>query len=224
MELRGEMNVQVTDPAQAHLRITLASPSTDFGGSNLHFKQHPRVAKFTPGEPRVIALNDSSKALPVGRSLAVLKWGYTGTDESNVPLSIYWWPSPSDDGTCEMSFGYELLNQNVTLYDVVISIPLPDGSHPIVTSHSGEWALSSAPHSLAWSIPVVSAANDSRAGSLIFNIGDVDLSAFFPINVSFIGRGSLAGVAVASVDRVDGAEGPEYSVDAVVTVDKYLVV
>ena len=87
MELKGDMNLQVTDPAQAHLQITLASPSTDFGGSNLQFKQHPHVAKFTPGQPRVVALKDSSRAFPVGQSLAVLKWRYAGTDESNVPLS-----------------------------------------------------------------------------------------------------------------------------------------
>ena len=87
IELKGDMNLQVTDPAQAHLRITLASPSTDFGGSNLQFKQHPHVAKFVPGQPRVVALKDSSRAFPVGQSLAVLKWRYAGTDESNVPLS-----------------------------------------------------------------------------------------------------------------------------------------
>ena len=52
MELKGDMNLQVTDSAQAHLRITLAS--TDFGGFNLQFKQHPIVAKFTPGQPRVV--------------------------------------------------------------------------------------------------------------------------------------------------------------------------
>lgn len=145
IELKGDMNIQVTDPAQAHLRITLASPSTDFGGSNLQFKQHPNVAKFIPGQPRVVALKDPSRALPVGQSLAVLKWRYAGTDESNVPLSsecllfclqihptelyatflVNCWPSPSNDGTCEVSIEYELENDNVTLYDVVISIPLP---------------------------------------------------------------------------------------------------
>ena len=143
MELKGDMNLQVTDPAQAHLRITLASPSTDFGGSSLQIKQHPHVEKFIAGQPRVVALKDSSRAFPVGQNLAVLKWRYAGTDESNVPLSsefffclqstrrsftpllVNCWPSPSNDGTCEVSIEYELENENVTLYDVVISIPLP---------------------------------------------------------------------------------------------------
>jgi len=87
MELKGDMNLQVTDPDQAHLKITLASPSSDFGGSALQFKQHPNVAKFAPNQPRVVALKDPSRAFPIGQSLAVLKWRYAGTDESNVPLS-----------------------------------------------------------------------------------------------------------------------------------------
>jgi len=224
MELKGDMNLQVTDPDQAHLKVTLASPSTDFGGSALQFKQHPNVAKFAPNQPRVVALKDPSRAFPVGQSLAVLKWRYAGTDESNVPLSINCWPSPSNDGTCEVSTEYELENENVTLYDVIISIPLPDGSYPTVTSHSGEWSLDATSHSLAWSIPVISASDESKTGSLIFNIGGVDVGAFFPVDISFIAQGSLAGVAVESVSRVDGAEAPEFSVDSLFTTDEFLVV
>ena len=93
-----------------------------------------------------------------------------------------------------------------------------------MTSHSGDWSLDAASHSLAWSIPVVTAHDGSKSGSLIFNVGGVDVTAFFPVDVSFIGQGSLAGIAVASVSRVDGTQGPEYSVDALVTADEYLVV
>lgn len=81
------MNLQISDPEQARIRITLAPPSTDFGGKSLQFKQHPHVAKFGPGQVRVVALKDTSRSFPVGQSLAVLRWRYAGTDESNVPLS-----------------------------------------------------------------------------------------------------------------------------------------
>jgi hypothetical protein len=86
MELKGDMNLQVSDALNAQLKVTLAPP-TDFGGSALQFKQHPNVAKFAPNAPRVVALKDPSRLFPVGQSLAVLKWRYAGTDESNVPLS-----------------------------------------------------------------------------------------------------------------------------------------
>jgi hypothetical protein len=35
------------------------------------------------------------------------------------------WPTPSNDGTCDVNIEYELENENVSLYDLVISIPLP---------------------------------------------------------------------------------------------------
>lgn len=91
MELKGDMNLLISDPEHTHLRLTLSEP-TDFGGNGLQFKQHPNVAKFTPGQPRVVALKDSSRAFPVNQSLAVLKWRYAGTDESNVPLSSEYCP------------------------------------------------------------------------------------------------------------------------------------
>lgn len=59
---------------------------------------------------------------------------------------------------------------------------------------------------------------------MIFNVGGVDIGAFFPVEVSFIGQGSLAGVGVASIERVNGDAPPEFSVDAFVTADEYLVV
>jgi hypothetical protein len=40
-------------------------------------------------------------------------------------LVVNCWPSPSNDGTCEVNMEYELENEGVTLHDVVISIPLP---------------------------------------------------------------------------------------------------
>jgi hypothetical protein len=86
MELKGDMNLQISDPAQAHIKLALAPPTTDFGTA-LQFKQHPQVAKFTPGKERIVALKDPQRSFPVGQSLAVLKWRYAGKDESYVPLS-----------------------------------------------------------------------------------------------------------------------------------------
>ncbi|KAJ3740093.1 hypothetical protein DFH05DRAFT_1510256 [Lentinula detonsa] len=223
MELKGDMNLLITDADFAHIKIGLSPPSTEFGNS-LQFKQHPNVAKFAPGKERVVALKDPSRAFPVGQSLAVLKWRYNGTDESNVPLSINCWPSPSNDGTCEVSIEYELENGSVTLYDVVISIPLPDGSYPTVSSHSGEWSLNPSSHSIAWAIPFMSGDEDTKSGSLIFTVGGDDAGAFFPVDVAFVARGSLAGVNVASVTKTSGESVNSFSVDSLLTVDEYLVV
>ncbi|GLB43745.1 putative the coatomer is a cytosolic protein complex that binds to dilysine motifs and reversibly associates with Golgi non- clathrin-coated vesicles, which further mediate biosynthetic protein transport from the ER, via the Golgi up to the trans Golgi network [Lyophyllum shimeji] len=226
MELKGDMNLHIADSALAHLRVALSDPATDFGNA-LQFKQHPNVAKFVPGQERVVALKDPARPFPVGQSLAVLKWRYVGTDESNVPLSINCWPTPSNDGTCEVSIEYELENENVTLYDVVISIPLPTGSYPTVSSHTGDWSLDPGAHALAWSIPLISPASPSSTGSLVFTVAGDDAAAFFPVRVAFVGQGSLAGVGVRAVRKIGGAEEGEevrYSVDALVASEEYLVV
>ncbi|KAF9256350.1 hypothetical protein L218DRAFT_936738 [Marasmius fiardii PR-910] len=224
MELKGDMNLLITDAACANVRLALGSPSADFSGNSLQFKQHPNVGKFTPGQERVVALKDSSRSFPVGQSLAVLKWRYAGTDESIVPLSINCWPTPSNDGTCEVSIEYELENENITLYDVVISIPLPDGSYPTVSSHTGEWSLNPSSHSLSWSTPKVASDDDTRSGSIMFSVGGDDVGAFFPVEVTFVGQGSLAGVNVSSVSQVSGGDAPAFSVDSILGVDQYLVV
>lgn len=89
MDLKGDMNLQVSDAALSRIKIALLPATNDFG-SELQFKQHPNVAKFVANKERVIALKDPNRQFPVGQSLAVLKWRYTGKDESYVPLSSTW--------------------------------------------------------------------------------------------------------------------------------------
>lgn len=140
------MNLQVSDPALAKIKLALSPLNADFTSSELQFKQHPNVAKFGPTGERVVALKDPARSFPVSQSLAVLKWRYTGKDETHVPLSskqfyaleshtlsnispVNCWPTPSNDGTCEVNIEYELENDSLVLHDVVISIPLPYVSH-----------------------------------------------------------------------------------------------
>jgi coatomer subunit delta len=95
MELKGDMNLQIMDPALAFIKLALGPPSVDFVNA-LQFKQHPNVAKFAPGQDRVVALKDPKKPFPVNQSLTVLRWRYAGTDESNVPLSSKIWHDTLD--------------------------------------------------------------------------------------------------------------------------------
>ncbi|PCH34288.1 hypothetical protein WOLCODRAFT_87391 [Wolfiporia cocos MD-104 SS10] len=240
LELKGDMNLHITDPANARVKLALA-PAANFG-AELQFKQHPNVGKFVANRERVVALKDAARGFPVGQALAVLKWRYKGNDETYVPLSINCWPTPSNDGTCEVNIEYELENEGLTLHDVVISIPLPyvpptlrtcgvpltlthgnrDGSYPTVSLHSGEWALNPSSHSLDWSIPLINA--EERSGSLEFAVGGDDPGAFFPVKVAFVSEGSIAGVHLASVSRVDGGEEVVFSEDASVHVESYTVV
>jgi len=221
LELKGDMNLHVSEQSLSRIKLSLVPAPSAFG-PELQFKQHPNVGKFSANKERIIALKDSSRGFPVNQSLAVLKWRYSGKDESYVPLSINCWPTPSNDGTCDVNIEYELENENISLYDLVISIPLPTGSYPTVASHSGEWQLNPSGHHLDWSISLVNA--EDRSGSLEFSINGSDVNAFFPVRVSFVGLGNTVGIRVASVSRADNGETLVFSEDASFTADNYLVV
>lgn len=94
-----------------------------------------------------------------------------------------------------MNLEYELENTGLHVYDVVISVPLPSGSYPTVTSTSEKWAVNPSTHSLDWTIPEISA--ESTTGSLEFNVGGDDPEAFFPVKANFVGSGSIAKVLVS---------------------------
>ncbi|KAJ7043610.1 hypothetical protein C8F04DRAFT_1072702 [Mycena alexandri] len=228
IELKGDMNLHISDASQTRISLTLLpTDESNLLAAGVQFKQHPQVAKFdmraSRTEAKEIKLRDASKTFPLNQNLAVLKWRYKGNDEGAVPLSINCWPTPSNDGTCEVSIEYELENESVTLHDLEIFIPLPAGSYPTVSSHTGEWSLEPNSHSLAWTTPLVSADSEStRTGSLMFTVAGDDPETFFPVRVAFVGQGSLAGVGVASIN-MEGEE-PAYSVDSVVTADGYFVV
>ena len=119
-ELKGDLNLLVSDASQSKLRLLLA----DKPYSDLQFKQHPNVAKFGAGE-KVIALKDPSRSFPVGQGLGVLRWRMTAKDESNVPLSsrlftMGFWAKADDQSLVglnlgEMGLRMSLLSTNLRL-------------------------------------------------------------------------------------------------------------
>ncbi|KIP03920.1 hypothetical protein PHLGIDRAFT_76844, partial [Phlebiopsis gigantea 11061_1 CR5-6] len=99
---------------------------------------------------------------------------------------------------------------------------LSDGSYPTVSSHTGEWALNSSSHAIDWLVGRVDP--QERSGTLEFTVGGDDVGAFFPVRVAFVAQGSIAGVSLASVARVDDGGEVVFSEDASVVVDNYTVV
>lgn len=120
-ELRGDLDLRVNDDAVSRIKLALAP--NDY--SDLQFKQHARVVKFTPTGEKVIALKDASSSLPVGRGIGLLRWRLTTKDESHVPLTVTVWPQARGDGSSDVAVEYELEKSNLTLKNVVISIPIP---------------------------------------------------------------------------------------------------
>ena len=86
LEVKGDMNLHVSDDSLARIRLSLTSPPSGVG-AEVQFKQHPNVVKFQAQKERIVALKDPSRGFPVNQPLGVLKWRYSGKDETYVPLS-----------------------------------------------------------------------------------------------------------------------------------------
>lgn len=86
LEIKGDMNLHVSDDALARVRLSVAPPPSGIG-AEVQFKQHPNVVKFQAQKERIVALKDPTRGFPVNQPLGVLKWRYSGKDETYVPLS-----------------------------------------------------------------------------------------------------------------------------------------
>ncbi|KZV96119.1 hypothetical protein EXIGLDRAFT_733942 [Exidia glandulosa HHB12029] len=218
LELRGDMNLLIAAADVAKIKLSL-KPSAS--ATRLQFKQHPNVAKFAPGGDRVLALKDKSRAFPVGQPLGVLKWRWAEKDEGVVPLSINCWPTPNNDGTSSVSLEYELENPALSLSDVTISIPLPTGSYPTVSTDDAQWTVNVHTHALDWKVGTVDEEN--ATGSLEFTVAGDDVGAFFPVHVGWVSAQSLFGIEVASVHLVEDESAIEFSQEVTLAPELYVV-
>lgn len=100
-------------------------------------------------------------------------------------------------------------------------IPLTRSANslPSVSTPDTDWSASS--NAFLWTIPSISSENPS--GSLEFKC-DGDADAFFPVNVGFVSAGSLVNVDVAKASLIEGGADTEFSMDRVLTVDRYEII
>lgn len=115
LELKGDLNLNISDPSLARIRLGISTPSSS--ANDLQFKQHPNVGKFNIAD-RVVALKDPGRGFPVGQPLGVLKWRYAGRDESFVPLSSTSVPHSSHIPMLSALPGSQYLAHAVQRWDV----------------------------------------------------------------------------------------------------------
>jgi coatomer subunit delta len=110
----GSMTLKVNDPSQTKLQIKV-----DYEHDNLlQFKTHPYVDRnLWQTQSKVVF----AKPLPIGQPIGILKWKYAGKDESQIPLLVTCWPSPTGAG-CDVTIEYEL-QLPISLHNVTIVIP-----------------------------------------------------------------------------------------------------
>ncbi|PWN21111.1 hypothetical protein BCV69DRAFT_282609 [Microstroma glucosiphilum] len=227
LEVKGDLELKITDPAFAKVRLQLSEPSSSSylaDAGELQYKTHPHVDKAVWSASRLITLKDVNRPFPVNQNLGVLRWRLTSKDESLVPLSISCWPSVSGDGTGEVNVEFELEAKDLVMRNVVIAIPLPEGAGQDLTAEAavGGYSVDEESGLLLWTIDQVDAANSS--GSLEFTVsqGAEAADVFFPVNVNFVSEQTLSATKVESISSASG-DTVSWSSQQVLSADSYSV-
>lgn len=218
LDVHGMITLRVSDQKYGKIKIGVAN--NDDKGAQL--QTHPNVDKKLFSSQSYIGMKNPDRPFPPNNDVGVLKWRFQSTDESLIPLLINCWPSPNNEGGCDVNIEYELLQEDMELQDVVINIPIPSGvGAPKVTEVDGNYKHDSRHNILEWSLPVIDSSN--KTGSMEFGIaGQPD--DFFPVTVSFISRKSYCDIKVEDVLSVEGDQPVKFSSDVALLVDKYEVV
>ncbi|KAJ3201835.1 Coatomer subunit delta, partial [Clydaea vesicula] len=212
MEVIGNVNLNITDPAKSHLKIIM-DLSNDSG---IQYKTNPNVDKklFSQG---IIALRDPSKSFPLNQKLGLLRWRYVTKDDSLIPLSINCWPSPTGSGTCDVNIEYELQKSDMELRDVIISIPFPGNSPPSIGDVEGDYFIDKQKRQIDWQLPLID--NSNASGVLEFTVNSDDTNAFFPVNVIFNSVKTFCDVKVVDVVEFNSGSPIQSSKEVLLTTD-----
>ncbi|CAF0862192.1 unnamed protein product [Adineta ricciae] len=198
-------------------RITVAIDNKESRGVQL--QTHPNIDKKLFTNDSLIGLKNSDRPFPANQEVGVLKWRYTSTDDSEIPLTINCWPNETPNGGCDVNIEYELQNKNLVLKDVQISVPLPGGGQtPVIDKIDGDYQFDSRKTTLIWTLPVIDQSNSE--GSLEFSVRG-KASDFFPIQVDFVSETPFCNIKIAGVRSVVNRESVAYSSETNLLVDKY---
>ncbi|MBW0467663.1 hypothetical protein O181_007378 [Austropuccinia psidii MF-1] len=227
INIAGSLDLKVTDASASKVWITLdhATAKGSIPSSDLQFKTHPNVDKKAWADDQVIRLKDSSRGFPVGQGLGVLKWRLTTKDETLIPVSINCWPTANDDGSCDVNIEYEAENDSLKLHNLIISIPLPEGSYPKIAQCDGSYEIQTeGSPMLQWKIEGDDSGAAPSGGSMEFSCPNCEPDSFFPVSVDFISENMISQVSVSNVATVEGDESIEFSSDSLLTTDEYVVI
>lgn len=175
-EVKGEMQLKITDPSFTQVKLDLATGDTR--GAQL--MTHPKVDKTIFKNSKVIQLADTSKGFPSNMGIGVMKWKLAPRpdDVSDPPITFRVWVEESGN-MYNITVEYELTGGD-SLKDVAITIPYQT-DEPNVSSFDAVYEVSG--DSIEWNIGAVDEANSS--GSFEFEAQAGSDSEFFPMSIRF---------------------------------------
>ncbi|OJJ87789.1 coatomer subunit delta [Aspergillus glaucus CBS 516.65] len=191
-EVKGDLQLRITDPSFTKLRLDLLATPTH----GAQFRTHPNVDKAAFTNSSTIQLKDTSKRFPANNAIGVLRWrvASSGSDNADIlPITFTVWVNKGSDSTT-VTVEYELTGSD-SLRDVVVTIPY-GAAEPAVSSFDAAYEVSG--DSLDWNIGTVDENNAS--GSFEFESADGgDETDYFPMNVRFTKAKPFVEVDVTNV-------------------------
>jgi hypothetical protein len=215
MEVKGSLALTLNDEGMARAKVLLSRGAT----AAYQFQTHPQVNKAVFTSDAVIALKQPERPFPVGAPLGVLRWRAQGKDDREVPFTINCWPEEAGNGLINVNMEYALQRADLTLHDVLITVPLHSEETPRVVQANGMTKHNTRENVLTWHLNSVSQANAS--GSLEFNIKGRNVDAFFPITITFSSGDTLCPLEVTDLVTLEDERSLRYSVTKTMSVESY---
>ncbi|KAJ5970349.1 AP complex mu/sigma subunit [Penicillium vulpinum] len=172
-EVKGDMQLRITDPSLTKLRLDCQAVPTH----GAQFRTHPNVDKALFTNSSVIQLKDTTKRFPPTTPSACSG----GALPARLTIPIFF-PSHSPFG----------------LRDVVVTIPYGT-TEPAVSSFDAVYEVSG--DSLDWNLGAVDESNAS--GSFEFEAIDADENEFFPMSVRFSKTRPFVDVDINSISLLE---------------------
>jgi hypothetical protein len=124
-EVKGSLSLTVVDEAAARLKVAIQRGDD----RAFAYQSHPNINKPAlggPNGPGIIALKQSDRPFPTGAPVGVLRWRYAAKDDdsSQLPLMITCWPEEGAGGVYTVNVEYTLQREDVTLTEVIVTVPL----------------------------------------------------------------------------------------------------
>ena len=157
--------------------------------------------------------------------MKILTWRLQKEEEGILPLSVSCWPSESAKGM-SVNVEYELLQENISLEDVQIRIPLPTNSTAPEVSNvdAGTYKYDRGSNSLIWKLETVDSEHSD--GSIEFDVsGASNDGAFFPLQIQFNSNQTLSGLEIDHVNLLDeeNEEQVEFSQEIILNAPEFTI-
>ncbi|KYR01566.1 Coatomer delta subunit [Tieghemostelium lacteum] len=206
IDIRGGLSVDINDQALGKIELKLTLPKV-FG-----YQTHPQIDKAAFGKS-LLKLREDVSQFPSG---GILKWRLKTKDDEWLPIKVNCWPSPSK-GSTTVNLEYECQSKN-EFKQVVIAIPNPTTTQPIVNRFDGLYEYDSKQKLILWKIPIIDDSN--RQGSMEFTV-KAATSEFFPVKVDFKSSQTLCDLSIDKVLLESNQQPTPYSKSVSLTVDNY---